>query len=117
TDDNGRRQVRTLHVDAEQRGDVTRQAQYRQAIAAVGRDLQVENVVVELQVFADRLAGLGGRIEFEQAVGLVGQRQLLGRTEHAETVDTAQLRLRDFHAAGQAPADQRTRRVQTDPGV
>ena len=95
------------------RRQFARQAENAECIATVGREFEFEYPVVELQGRLDRLTGFERSIEFEQAVGLFRQAQLLGRAQHAAGFDAPQLGATDLHAARQHRTGQRQRCQQT----
>jgi hypothetical protein len=82
--------------------DVARDAEHRQAIAAVGRELEREVDVVEIEVLADvapdrRIArARGARVVLRKP-------ELARRAQHAARFDAAQLRLLDLQAGSFAP--------------
>jgi hypothetical protein len=86
------------------RRDVARDAEHRQAIAAVGRELEREVDVVEIEVLADvapdrRIArARGARVVLRKP-------ELARRAQHAARFDAAQLRLLDLQAGSFAPIE------------
>jgi hypothetical protein len=91
------------------RGDLARQAGDAEAVAAVRRQLQAEQAVVERQVFLERRAGADIAVEFEQTLGFFSQAQLRSRAQHAAGFDAAQQRFADLDTAGKPRAGQRRR--------
>ena len=86
---------RHLHGTAEDRGELARDADDREAVAAVPGDLHVEDrlglpVRVELR---ERRAGLRGGVQLQDAGMVRGELELARRAEHAEALDAAELAL------------------------
>ena len=72
-----------------------RDAQHRHGIAAIRRDVELEDFVVELHVGAQVRAHRRVGRQLDDAFGSFGQPELLRRTQHAEGIDAAQLRRQD----------------------
>jgi hypothetical protein len=87
-----------------------------EAVGAVGRQLDGEQGVVEGQVIAQ--VGADRRVlgQHQQAAALVGDAQLLGRAQHAEGFDAAQLGRLDAEA-GQVGAHQRAGDLDAGGGI
>ncbi|CUJ54402.1 Uncharacterised protein [Achromobacter xylosoxidans] len=97
---------------AGQRGHFARHAQDRQAVGAVGRHLQREERVVQVQRFADRLARRHIGRQLQQAGMVLRQAQFARRAQHARRLHAAHLGHADLHAAGQFRADAGQRHLQ-----
>jgi len=65
-------------------------------VAQIGRELEREQRVVEVQELADVLAERRVGRQFEQAAVVLGQLELARRAQHAEALDAAQLALADL---------------------
>ena len=89
---------------ARQGGDFARDAQHRHGIAAIRRDIELEQFVIELHVGAQVLAHRRIGRQFHDAFGGFGQPQLLRGAQHAEGIDTAQFRGRDGVSTGKLRA-------------
>ena len=89
----------------------------REAVRAVGRDLDVKNRVAGREHVVDRGAGGQATVEQQQAVGLVGEREFLGRTHHAGGGLAADLGLFDHKITGENRAGQGNRHTVTDVAV
>ncbi|MNU38697.1 hypothetical protein D3C71_273740 [compost metagenome] len=111
-DRRGNRQRRTG-----QRGHFAGHAKNRQAVGAIGRQLEREQRVVQVQRFADGLAGDHVHRQFQQARVVLRQAQLAGRTQHAGRLHAAHLGHPDLHAAGQFRAHAGQRHLQAGGGV
>ena len=101
---------------ARQRRHFARDAEHAHAVAAVRRQVELEDRVVEAQRVdaAPRpLAASAG--SSSRPLASVRQAELARRAQHAGRFDAAQLRLPDLHAARQLRADRRQRRLQ--PGA
>ena len=95
---------------------LARDAGDAQAIAAVRRQGNVDDAIVEREILTDRRAD--GRIvgEFEDADRLLGELEFRRRTDHAARLDPADLRLLDLEP-GQAGADARERDLESGAHV
>jgi hypothetical protein len=69
--------------------------------ARFGVSFSVENIVVEIEILADRLPDRRIGRQHQQARGVFGNAQFLGRTEHAGRLDAAHLGDLDREIAGQ----------------
>ncbi len=105
-----------------QRGHFTGNAVHAQAMREIGRELESEQGVIELQVLTDVLAH--GRVwrQLEQPAMVVGQLEFAGRAQHALALHAAQLADLDQErftvvARRQFGTDQRTRHLDTDTGI
>ena len=98
-------------------GDLTRNAVHAQAVREIGRQLQREQHVVELQLLAD--VDAHGRVvgQHQQARVIVRELQLARRAQHALALDATQLaeldaqRLAALLDRRQLGADQRARHL------
>ncbi len=115
--DHRRPHRRRLCRQVVERGDFARQAGDAETVAAIRRQLQAEEAVVQAQVLLDRRARIGVRVELQQAFGLFRQAQLGGGTEHAGGGHAAQYRRADFLAAGQHGAGQGGGHQQADASI
>ncbi len=97
---------------AGQRGHFARHAQNRQAVGAVGRQLECEQRVVQVQRFADGLAGHHVRGQFQEARVVLRQTQFARRAQHAGGLHAAHLGHADLHASGQFRAHAGERHLQ-----
>ncbi len=102
---------------ARDRGDLARDAEQRQAIGAVGRELEREQRVVEIE----RVAQIGAGVErsaraAKQARRVVGDAELLRRAEHAVGLDAAHVGLLDRRVRRAARA-RRARRARSCPAA
>ena len=111
-----------LQRRAGQRGELARDAVDAEPVREVGRELEGEQRIVELQhlahVGADRRIGR----EFEQAAVVVAELELARRAQHALALDAAQLAELDEEglavvARRQLGADQRQRHLDADARV
>ena len=73
-----------MQSNAVQRGDLTRNAQNRQAIGPVRGEFQRKYRVIKTERFPDRLSCRQALIELEQAGMIFRQPQLASRAQHAE---------------------------------
>ena len=89
---------------ARQRGDLARDAEHRQAVALVRRQLEREDVVVEVEHVADRRADrrIGG--QDQQAGVVVRQLQFARRAQHAFARDAAHRRRSGSRTARRRPS-------------
>ncbi|MNZ51454.1 hypothetical protein D3C78_692690 [compost metagenome] len=96
---------RAGHRSIVQGTNFTGQTDNRQAVAAVGGQVDLDAGIVEVEVAANVLAHrrIGGQLE--QAVVLFADLQFGGRAEHAERLDAAQLGLLDLEVLAQHRAD------------
>ena len=90
------RQLRHFRHDkrlAGQRAQFAGDADHAVPVRPVGRDLQIINHIIAgaAQMLGKRLAHLGLGREQQQAVGILGDAQLLGRAHHAAGFHTANL--------------------------
>ena len=97
-------------------GHLAGDAAEAQAVGAVGRQLDGEQGVVEGQVIAQ--IGADRRVlgQHQEAAALVGDAEFLGRAQHAEGLDAAQLGRLDAEA-GQVGAHQRAGDLDAGGGV
>ncbi|MNI41103.1 hypothetical protein D3C73_953470 [compost metagenome] len=100
-----------------QRGHFARHAKDRQAVGAVGRELEREERVVQVERFADGLAGhhVGG--QFQQAGVVLRQAQLAGRAQHARRLHATHFCDADLHATRQFRAYAGQRHLQAGSRV
>ena len=73
----------------------------RQAVGAVGGELEGAQAVVKIEVTADAFTDWSVVRQDEQARGILGNRELLGRAQHARGFDAAHLGDLDRELAGQ----------------
>ena len=105
------RDLRRAQPPAGQRGQLAGHAQHRQAVRPVGRDLDLEHVVVEAQVRDEVGAERGARVEQQQApLMLFTQPQLALGAEHAVRFHAADLGDADRAATRERGAGRRERR-------
>ncbi len=83
---------------AGQRGHFPRNAEKRQAVSTVGRELEGQQVIVEIEVVANALPHRRIGRQFQQAGGFRSDAEFLGGTQHAEALDAAHLGLLDLDA-------------------
>ena len=107
---------------ASQRRQLTGHAEHAQCMGQVGRELQGEHRVVELEHVAHICANRRLGRQFEQATMVFAQLQFAGRAQHALAFDTAQLTQLDQErlavlARRQFGADQGARHLDADPRV
>ena len=74
---------------AEQRGDFAREAEDRQAISAIRRNLHIEHDVVEVQIFCHVAAERCVGAERKNSRMILRQAELALRTEHALGLNAA----------------------------
>src|SRR5690606_36628535 len=82
-DDRGQRiEPRRMQIPAMLRVDLARDADHTEAVAAIRRDVDVENLVSEAQILRER--GADGRIgiQNQEALHVVGKLELACRAEH-----------------------------------
>ncbi|CRE10820.1 Uncharacterised protein [Bordetella pertussis] len=97
---------------AGQRGDFAGHTENGQAVGAIGRQLEREQGVVQIQRGADIGARAQRGRQFEQACMVLRQAQLARRAQHARGLHAAHLGHADLHAAGQFGAHARQRHGQ-----
>src|SRR5438045_1575753 len=109
----GRREAR-----AREGGELARDPEDREAVGAVRRDLDLEDMVVQTQEGDEVLAEPRVGVEEEDPrLVLVAEPQLALRAEHPLRFDAADLRRRDAPAAGEHRAGRRERGARADLGV
>ena len=91
---------RAARASSRGRGDVAREADHRQAIRAIRRDLERDQRVVERERCAKIGADCGIRRQREEPGGVVGDAELLRRAQHSRRFDAAHRGLADREAAG-----------------
>ncbi len=101
------RNVEHVHRRAGDRRDFAGDAGERQAVRAVGRELQRDQRVVKRQRLAQRSPRRERGIEHEQSARVVVDPQFPGRAQHAARFDAAHRRALDFESAGKRRAFQR----------
>ena len=106
------RDGRILELPAAERGELPRHAHHRQAVWAVGRDLDLEHPVVEPEV-RDKIAAERRVLAHDEDAGrvLLAEPELPLGAEHSLRVDAVDLRDRDRARAGQAGARRREGRA------
>jgi hypothetical protein len=98
-------------------GELACDANDAEAVAAVRRDIDFEDGVVEPQVLGDAHALRRFRVEQQQAVHVVCELELFGRAEHAVRLYAAELRSADGLAARQLRPNARERRFDAGGNV
>ena len=99
------------------RRDFAGDAGQRQAIGTIRRQLELEQIVVEIEILADRLTDRRIGRQHQQAGRVFGNAEFLGRTEHAGGLDAAHLGDLDREVAGQSGAGQGARHAQADGDI
>ncbi len=94
----------------EQRG-LAGDALHAHAVAAVRRQVDVEDRVLERERFDEGRAGARLGRKLHEAGRVLGKAELAGRAEHPERLHAPQLRLADLQAARQLRTDGRERRL------
>jgi hypothetical protein len=94
-----------------------RKARDRQAIRAVGRDLERDQHVVEIERGAQRHPGLQRGVERQQSARVLVDAELLRGAQHALRFDAAHRGALDRESAGQHGAFQGHRREHAGGGV
>ncbi len=95
--------------------DLARNTDDRHRVTAIRRDIQLQHAVIEPEVIPKRLTERRVLRQLEDAGRGIGQAELLGRGQHPEGFDAAQLGRLDVQLAGQLGADGRQGRLQ--PGA
>ena len=97
---------RRLHqLAAVERRDIACNADHAQAVAAIGRQVDLDQGVVQVQPVAKVCSDRGVRRQRHDAVGGIGKAQFGSRADHAGRLHTAQFRLLDFETTGQFRPD------------
>ncbi len=102
-----RRQVEGLELSFVDRGDFAGEAAVAPEIRAMGERFVVDldHPVLEVEGAGDRCADRRVRRQYPDAVVVVADAQLAGRADHAEGLDTADLRALDREIARELRAD------------
>ena len=108
-----RRYLRLLHPLAESARRFPRKADDALAVGAVGRQLNIEDAVIETESFGDGLPVFMSFVQNENAVAArafvlhIGDADLRSAAEHAGGIHAAHLRRMDLHAVGKDRTIQR----------
>src|SRR5690606_24257192 len=103
-----------MEIAASFRGDLARDTDHAEAVAAVRRDVDVENLVVEREQLVDRLSDAGILVEEQQARPVLAETELARGAQHAVGRDAANFGSRDDDVAGQHGARPRVPRLHAD---
>ena len=115
------------HIQRQQRRprqcrDFTRHAIHAQAMRQVGRELEGEQGVIQIEALADILANRRVRVQLQQTAVVIVQLQFFGRAQHALAFHAAQLAQLDqkrfaIFTRRQLGADQRARHFDADTRI